>query len=125
MHVGVVVLLVGALAGVLAVAASVASPRWRRWLLRFAVLVLGGLVALYAVGLGIAEFWVVDYMNSASYRNDWGGPSLAGVFAVHSGPGLLVLIGVLVWLGRRRRARRAVGSSAARPGKAARWRGRS
>ena len=27
---------------------------------------------------------MVHYSAPASYRNDWGGPSLTGVFAVHS-----------------------------------------
>lgn len=32
------------------------------------------------------------------YQNDWGGPSLVGVLAVHMMPGLLAAA-VLVWLG--------------------------
>jgi hypothetical protein len=67
---------------------------------------MGALVALFAVGRGIAEFWVVDYSDPASYRHSRGGPSLAGVFAVHSGPGLIVLIATAVWLYRWRAHKR-------------------
>ncbi len=48
---------------------------------------LAGVFAIYLLGRGVAEFFVIHYSDPASYRNDWGGPSLAGVFAVHSGPG--------------------------------------
>ena len=30
--------------------------------------------------------------SAASYQNSWGGPGLAGVFAVHSGPGPAVVL---------------------------------
>ena len=48
-------------------------------------LTVGGVLAVYLVGRGIAEFFTVNYNDPASYRLDWGGPSLAGVFAVHTG----------------------------------------
>jgi hypothetical protein len=66
---------------------------------------VAGLAAAYLVGRGIAEFWVVDYSSPASYQHSWGGPSLAGVFAVHSGPGLVIVIMMAVWLYRRLRHR--------------------
>jgi len=72
-------------------------------------LTVAGLVAAYLVGRGIAEFWVVDYASPASYQDSWGGPSLAGVFAVHTGPGLIIVIMTAVWLYRRVRRRRAAG----------------
>jgi cbb3-type cytochrome oxidase subunit 3 len=93
-----VVLLLIVIAGV----ASIVSPRWRRRAPRAIGLGLGGLVAAYLAGRGIAEFWLVDYSSPASYRHAWGGPTLAGVFAVHSGPGLIILIAMAVWLYRRR-----------------------
>jgi len=93
-----VILLLIVIAGV----AGIVSPRWRRRAPRAIGLAAGGLVAAYLVGRGIAEFWLVDYSSPASYRDAWGGPTLAGVFAVHSGPGLIILIAVAVWLGRRR-----------------------
>jgi hypothetical protein len=80
------------------------SRRWRRTGLRIAGLTVAGLVALYVVGRGIAEFWAVNYSEPASYEHSWGGPSLAGVFAVHSGPGFVIVIAAAWWL-RRRRAR--------------------
>ena len=43
--------------------------------------------ALYLVGRGIAELFVIHWHDPSSYALDWGGPSLAGVLAVHSGPG--------------------------------------
>jgi hypothetical protein len=68
-------------------------------------LAMAGLVAAFLVGRAIAEFWVVDYANPASYQQSWGGPSLAGVFAVHTGPGLIIVIMTAVWLYRRVRYR--------------------
>jgi len=93
-----VILLLIVIAGV----AGIVSPRWRRRAPRAIGLMAGGLVAAYLVGRGIAEFWLVDYSSPASYRDARGGPTLAGVFAVHSGPGLIILIAAAVWLGRRR-----------------------
>jgi hypothetical protein len=68
---------------------------------RAAGLVLGGMLALYLVGRGVAEFFIVHYSDPASYRGDWGGPSLAGVFAVHSGPAVAIIAGSAIWLRRR------------------------
>ena len=45
----------------------------------------------YFVVRGVAEPFVIDVGDPATYRHDWGGPSLAGVLAVHCGPGLLAL----------------------------------
>ncbi len=73
--------------------------------MRIIGLAVAGLVAAFLVGRGIAEFWVVDYANPASYQQSWGGPSLAGVFAVHTGPGLIIVIMTAVWLYRRVRYR--------------------
>jgi hypothetical protein len=63
-------------------------------------LAIGGVLAVYLVGRGIAEFFTVSYSDPASYRLDWGGPSLAGVFAVHTGPAVLILAGAAVWIRR-------------------------
>jgi hypothetical protein len=72
-------------------------------------LAIGGVLAVYLVGRGIAEFFTVNYSDPASYRLDWGGPSLAGVFAVHTGPAVLILAGAALWLHRRRRSLDKVG----------------
>ncbi len=83
-----------------------------RRLMRVVAAGFGTLVALYLVGRGIAEFFVVHYADAASYRSSWGGPSLVGVFLVHSGPGAAIVIGLvgylLHWWPRSRRAASAV-----------------
>jgi len=84
------------------------SPRRGRQLLWFTAVTVGGLLALFLVVRGIVEFFVVDYSRPETYRDLWGGPSLAGVLAVHSGPGLLILIFAGVYLYRWRARRKAV-----------------
>jgi hypothetical protein len=64
---------------------------------------LTGVIALYAVVRGAAELFLIDYGHPSSYREDWGGPSLLGVLAVHAGPGLAVLLWAFAWLRRHRR----------------------
>ncbi len=88
-------------------AAAAARPRWRRRLPKVIGLAAGGVLAAFLVGRGVAEFFIVHYGDPASYRNAWGGPSLAGVFAVHSGPAVAILLGAGAYLVRRHRARRA------------------
>ncbi len=90
------------------------STRRRHHLVARALgLAAGGLLALYLVGRGIAEFFVVHYSDPASYRLDWGGPSLAGVFAVHSGPAVVIGAGAGVYVSRvLRRHRQISGRSA-------------
>ena len=83
------------------------SPKLRSKVLRPTYLILGGMIALYLVLRGIAEFWVIDYSSPASYRLAWGGPSLFGVFAVHTGPGLIVVIALSVWLYKRAKKKRS------------------
>lgn len=58
---------------------------------------LGGYLALRAV----AEPFVIDVTNPATYRNDWGGPSLAGVLLVHCGPGVAAAVLLARWFRRR------------------------
>jgi hypothetical protein len=81
---------------------SIFSPRWRHVATRAICLPVGSLVGLYLVGRAVAEFFIIHYSDPASYAKDWGGPSLAGVFAVHAGPGVAVLIAASVWLYRRK-----------------------
>jgi len=66
--------------------------------------VLAAVVGYLFVGRGIGELFMIDLRDPSSYRNDWGGPSLAGVLAVHSGPAVVVLGATLAWFVRRRRA---------------------
>jgi hypothetical protein len=64
---------------------------------------LGLIVAIYLVVRGIAEPFLIDVTDPESYRSDWGGPSLIGVLAVHSGPALVIVTAATVWFVRRRR----------------------
>jgi len=66
-------------------------------------------VGLYLIGRAVAEPFLIDMTDPATYRLDWGGPSLAGVLAVHCGPGLVALALMVRALRRpsRSRSRRA------------------
>jgi hypothetical protein len=82
-------------------------PSSRHPLARAFGLGLAGLLALYLVGRGVAEFFTIHYSDPASYANSWGGPSLAGVFAVHTGPAVAIVTASVIYLIRRRHPRRA------------------
>jgi uncharacterized membrane protein len=86
---------------------ALASQKYRRVCLLAGAWIVGTIVGVYLVIRGILEFFFIHYNDPASYHNSWGGPSLVGVFLVHSGPGFLVLVGVAVYLWRRARARRS------------------
>jgi hypothetical protein len=73
--------------------------------MRVCAWVVGCLVGAYLVGRAVAEFFLVNHSDPGSYRLLWGGPSLVGVFAVHSGPGLAVLIAAAVFAWRRSKRR--------------------
>lgn len=77
---------------------------------RFAM-VCGTVFGVFLIVRGIAEPFVIDMSDPATYRNDWGGPGLIGVLAVHCGPGLIsaVLMGSAL---RRSFRRRQVARSA-------------
>jgi hypothetical protein len=79
------------------------QARGRRPGWQWPLLGVGAVLAVYLVGRGIAELFIIRYGDPASYAGDWGGPSLAGVLAVHSGPAL-VIIAVTAWRLLRRRA---------------------
>jgi hypothetical protein len=67
---------------------------------------LAGLIlGLYLVSRAVAEVLVIDASDPATYRNDWGGPSLAGVLAVHCGPGLVAAVLMVIAAIRGRRSR--------------------
>lgn len=85
---------------------ALASRRHRRRIGLAAAWIVGGLVAIYAVARGVVEFFTINYNDPASYRDSWGGPSLVGVFLVHSGPGFLVLVAAGVFAWRKAAARR-------------------
>lgn len=82
----------------------VPAARARRrtaWL--WPLLAVGAVLAVYLVGRGVAELILINYGDPASYAKDWGGPSLAGVLAVHSGPGLVIVAAGTWWWLRGRR----------------------
>ncbi|WP_203643476.1 hypothetical protein [Streptomyces sp. SID14478] len=57
--------------------------------MRKIVIVLGVIVGVYLAARAVVEPFVIDFGDASSYRNDWGGPSLFGVLAVHCGPGII------------------------------------
>ncbi len=105
MHSGAVTVIALFSAAAILTAAAAARPRWRRRLPKVIGLAAAGVLAAFLVGRGVAEFFIVHYGDPASYRNAWGGPSLAGVFAVHSGPAVAILLGAGGYLVRWHRAR--------------------
>jgi NCAIR mutase (PurE)-related protein len=52
---------------------------------------IGIVLGLFFLVRAIVELVVIDFSDPATYRDDWGGPSLVGVLLVHCGPGLLVV----------------------------------
>jgi hypothetical protein len=76
-----------------------------RQALRMLGIVLVVVIGAYLVGRAVVEVLAVDPGDPSSYRDDWGGPTYAGVLLVHAGPGLLV-VALAAWaLVRRRRDR--------------------
>ncbi|WP_157743041.1 hypothetical protein [Micromonospora coriariae] len=67
--------------------------------------VLGLIVALYFIVRAVMELFIIDFSDPASYRNDWGGPDLPGVLAVHCGPGLLAAAIIVLVMMRRSRVK--------------------
>lgn len=102
---GLLILGVG-IAVAMIVLVAVAVPRLRRPVMITVASLVASVVGLYLVVRGMVEFWVVRYGDPSSYRNDWGGPTLLGVFAVHTGPGLIVAVAAFWWWFTRRRNRR-------------------
>jgi len=70
--------------------------------MRRAAVVVGLAVGLYLIGRAVAEPLVIDLSDPATYRDDWGGPSLIGVLLVHSGPGVVAAIAITIALIRHR-----------------------
>ncbi len=66
---------------------------------------VGMMLGLYLVARAIVEPFVIDVGDPAAYRDDWCGPSLAGVLAVHCGPGLLAAVFMTTAAVHRRRSR--------------------
>jgi len=70
--------------------------------------IVGVVVGFYLVGRAIAEPFLIDMSDPATYRDDWGGPSLFGVLVVHCGLGLLAGAVLAITYLRRRSSRRRV-----------------
>jgi hypothetical protein len=102
---GEILLGLAALAIVTWLTALALPSRRRRATQRACAWTVGGVAGAYLAGRSVAEFFLIGYNNPASYDQAWGGPSLAGVLAVHSGPGLAVLVAVAVLIWRRSRRR--------------------
>lgn len=66
---------------------------------------LAWLMGGYLIVRAIAEPFVIDFSNPATYRTDWGGPSLIGVLAVHMLPGILAAALMVLALKRRQGTR--------------------
>jgi hypothetical protein len=60
-------------------------------------------IGLYLVVRAVVEPFVIDLGDPSTYRLDWGGPHLAGVLAVHIGPGLVAAALMTRWFIKRRR----------------------
>ena len=73
--------------------------------MRKAAAVVGLVFGSYLIARAIVEPFTIGVSDPASYRDDWGGPSLLGVLAVHCGPGLLAAAAIVTVLLRRRSRR--------------------
>jgi hypothetical protein len=74
--------------------------------MRKTAIVVGLALGLFFIVRAVAEPFVIDMSDPATYRNDWGGPGLLGVLLVHCGPGVLAAVAIALVLVRRRSAGR-------------------
>jgi len=74
--------------------------------MRKAAVVVGLVLGLYLIVRAVAEPFVIDMSDPATYRNDWGGPTLLGVLLVHCGPGVVAAIAIAMALIRGRSSSR-------------------
>ena len=74
---------------------------------RRAVIAVGLGLGLFFIVRAVAEPFVIDLSDPATYRSDWGGPSLLGVLPVHCGPGVVAAVAIAMVLTRRRSSGRA------------------
>lgn len=77
--------------------------------MRKVALAMGFILGVFLIARAIAEPFVIDWSEPATYRHDWGGPSLFGVLLVHCGPGVLAAV-AFGFLFVRRRSHRSSGS---------------
>jgi hypothetical protein len=69
--------------------------------MRKAAIAVGLGLGLFFIVRAVAEPFVIDLSDPATYRNDWGGPSLLGVLLVHCGPGAIAAVVITMVLIRR------------------------
>jgi len=81
------------------------------------------ILGIYLIGRAAVEPFVIDFADPTTYRLDWGGPHLAGVLAVHMGPGIIAAAWMARAVVRRFSGRRPRGESPSAAGKPARTRG--
>ncbi|HZA84008.1 MAG TPA: hypothetical protein VFC13_21470 [Actinomycetes bacterium] len=74
--------------------------------MRKGAVALGVALGLFLIIRAVAEPFVIDLSDPATYRNDWGGPSLFGVLLVHCGSGVVAALVIAMTLLRRRSSRR-------------------
>jgi len=58
-------------------------------------IVIAYVIGAYLVVRAVVELVLIDYGDSSSYRDDWGGPILIGVLAVHCLPGVISLVAMI------------------------------
>jgi hypothetical protein len=66
--------------------------------------VAGLVIAGFLILRAVLELFAIDWSDHAGSQHDWGGPSLAGVLAVHVLPCVLAAVAVVIVVVRRRRA---------------------
>jgi len=70
--------------------------------MRRALLILGAVVAAFLIVRAIVEVLTLHYSDPSSYEHDWGGPSVIGVLAVHTLPGVIAAVVVVIVIRRSR-----------------------
>jgi len=70
--------------------------------MRRALLILGAVVAAFLIVRAIVEVLTLHYSDPSSYEHDWGGPSVIGVLAVHTLPGVIAAVVVVLVIRRSR-----------------------
>jgi hypothetical protein len=71
-------------------------------LMKKVLAVAGVVLGLFFIARAVAWTFQIDPGDAASYADDWGGPSLLGVGAVHCGPGIVSAAILIAWIIRGR-----------------------
>jgi hypothetical protein len=81
------------------------------------------ILGVFLIARAAVEPFVIDLGDPATYRLDWGGPHLAGVLAVHMGPGIIAAALMTRAVVRRVSGRRPRDAAVSAAGTPARRRG--